>query len=65
MAIQFFWINMFDNPNPIFKMDCHSYDPIRIQLFLEKDMGQQILNGQAKFYEKNTEFPRSFNSQLN
>jgi hypothetical protein len=36
------------NPNPIFKMDRQSNpNPITIQLFLEEDIGQQILNGQV------------------
>ncbi len=39
---------MIDNPNPIFKMDWHSSpNPITIQLFLEKEVGQQIFNGQV------------------
>jgi hypothetical protein len=36
------------NPNPIFKMDGQSNpNPITIQLFLVKEIGQQILNGQV------------------
>jgi len=36
------------NPNPIFKMDWQSNpNPITILLFLEKDIGKQILNGQV------------------
>jgi hypothetical protein len=41
---------MIDDPNPNsnFKLDWQSNpNPITIQLFLEKDIGQQILNGQV------------------
>jgi len=47
--IQIYHKYMIDNPNPnpIFKIDWQSNpNPITIQLFLEKDTGQQILNGQ-------------------
>ncbi len=42
---------VIDNPNPIFKMDWQSNpNPISIQLFLKKDKGQQILNGQVLWW---------------
>jgi len=39
---------VIDDPNPIFIIDCQSNpNQISIQLFLEKDIGQQIINGQV------------------
>jgi len=61
-SIRFYWIInpiqihnkcaiVNPNPNPIFKMDWRfNPNPITIQLFWEKDIGQQILNGQVLWW---------------